>query len=614
MSAATIHSLVKQATARADVRKEGRKPEAPWTAEQKEHFRELFKDNAPPCIVASREMLDYGGHLNLNFNKLATTVKIPFYKALGTSLKEALDAESSWLRDFEESGSYDTEDKRIDHFKQQWAYEMGFSCGVNRAYIKGFDCTTCPHAEREIDYSPLKKYYGSVEEGIKDINRLHSHVTIGKDTYVIQVNRPSENGEPILIRKLGSFKDWYSHVVADTGEVDANKKPILIPIAPAWLKSGDRKQYDGVGFYPHPAKPVPNHFNLFRGFRAERMPRIEGASCELYIEHIRNVICDGDENLYRYTMAWLAHLIQKPGDEKPGTAIAIRGPQGCGKGTLTKWIQAVIGSSHSMKISSEDRLLGKFNCHLMDKLFINADECVWSGNRRIAGVLKALITESPLDFERKGVDPISLPSYLRIIFTSNEGWMIPADADDRRFVVMDCGTSHVKDRPYYKALNEQMENGGVVELYHTLLKWDYHDIDIRQAPSTKALISQKLESLHSVDRWWFGVLFNASMDSTEYIEQDDTAQSVGWPDGPCFMFTADMHTKYAESLKGSGQRAADGVGFGKRLRALTGLTPRKLTIAGRRGWGYSLPAVGECRRLFERFMHADASAMEWPAG
>lgn len=615
MSAATIHSLVKQATARADVRKEGRKPEAPWTAEQKEHFRELFKDNAPSCIVASREMLDYGGHPNLNFNKLVTTVKIPFYKALGTSLKEALDAESSWLRDFEESGSYDTEDKRIEHFKQQWAYEMGFSCGVNRAYIKGFDCTTCPHAEREIDYSPLRDFYGSEESGIADINRLHSHVTVGKDTYVLRINPPSENGEPITFLKLSAFRDWYAHIVMDTGEKDAKGQPILTTLAPLWLRHRKRKRYDDVGFYPHPAKPVPNHFNLFRGFRAERMPRIEDASCALYLDHIRNVICAGDDRLYQYVMAWLAHLIQKPGDEKPGTAIAIRGPQGCGKGTLTKWIQAVIGPIHSMKISTEERLLGRFNSHLMDKLFVNADECVWSGNRKIAGVLKALITESPLDFEQKGVNPINLPSYLRIIFTSNEKWMVPADSDDRRFVVLDCGTSHVKDRPYYKALNEQMDNGGTVELYHTLLEWDYSDIDIRQAPSTKALIAQKLESLPTVDRWWYGVLHRGAVTCHECVVEEGEGTpppEAGWVGASEFLPTQELYRAYADSLKGSGRRVADDVAFGRRLKELSGVEPVRIMRDGQRRKGYEFPPLAACRERFATFLSAEDQDMDWP--
>jgi energy-coupling factor transporter ATP-binding protein EcfA2 len=312
-------------------------------------------------------------------------------------------------------------------------------------------------------------------------------------------------------------------------------------------------------------------------------------------------------------MAWLAHMIQKPGADKPGTAIAIRGPQGCGKGTLTKWIQAIIGTVHSMKISTGDRLTGRFNSHLMDKIFINADEAIWSGDRKIAGTLKALITESPLDFEQKGVNPISLPSYLRIIFTSNEKWMIPAEQDDRRFVVLDCGTSHVKDKPYYNALNEQMENGGAVELYHTLLEWDYSEVDVRQAPSTKALIAQKLESLPTVDRWWYSVLYRGSIASTEYVVEGEEDAPPPWLNDRQFFVTQDMHKAYADSLKGSGRRVVDDVAFGRRLKELTGVAPKRSARGGPRRKGFDFPALPVCRAGFEQFMAATSADLDWPA-
>lgn len=610
---ATLHDFCKMAEEKATRETDGRKPFVTWTEEKQRQFREAFASSEPPCIVMAREKLDYGDSRTINFNKIVTMAKIPYYKLIGVTLDEALDKEMEWLVSFKDSRRYDDAEKRIQHFKVQWAYDATFDCGVNRSYLSGLDCSTCPFADKEIDYSPLQDVYSSVEEGIRDINRLHSHVKAGKDTFVLKINPPSEDGEPITFQRLGAFREWYAEVVAATGKTDNDGNPIYTQIAPIWLNSRDRKKYEGVGFFPHPTRPVPGYFNLFRGFRAERMKRIDGASCSLYLEHVRNVICDGDERLYQYIMAWLAHMIQEPGAEKPGTAIAIRGPQGCGKGTLTKWIQAIIGPVHSMKISTGDRLTGRFNSHLMDKVFINADEAIWSGDRKIAGTLKALITESPLDFEQKGVNPISLPSYLRIIFTSNEKWMVPAESDDRRFVVLDCGTSHVKDKPCYKALNEQMENGGAVELYHTLLEWDYSEVDIRQAPSTRALIAQKLESLPTVDRWWYSVLYRGSIASTEYVVEGEEDAPPPWLNDRQFFVTQDMHKAYTDSLKGSGRRVVDDVAFGRRLKELTGVVPTRPARGGQRRRGFAFPPLPVCRAGFEKFMAATSADLDWPA-
>jgi len=611
---ATIHDLTAQAAKRAEATSERRKPIAPWSEEKKLRFREIFASVEPPCIIIARERVDYGDSTTADFNKIVTMGKIPYYKLIGATLDEAVDCEMNWLVSFEGSQKYDDAEKRIQHFKEQWVYEAVFDCNINRSYTPGLDCSTCPFHNNEEDYAPLKNVYGSVEEGIQDINRLHSHVIIGKDTYVLKINPPSDKGENVTFMKLQAFRDWYPEVVANTGKVDNDGKPIYTGLAPIWLRSKDRRKYEGVGFYPYPVVTPPNYFNMFRGLKAARMNSVPGASCGRYLGHVHDVICNGNERIYNYVLAWLAHLIQQPGDDKPGTAIAIRGPQGSGKGTFTRWIQSVIGPAHSMKISTEERLIGRFNHHLMDKLFVNADECVWSGNRKVAGVLKALITESPLDFEQKGINAVSVDSYTRVVFTSNERWMVPADADDRRFVVLDCATTHVKDMTYYRSIMDEMKNGGVVELYNFLLYYDYETVDIRQAPSTRALILQKLQTLTSVDRWWYTVLsrgsFSSHDDVIEYVEGSES--QAGWPVNPEFKVTQDLYSSYKESLKGSGKRVEDDETFGSRLKALTGVAPSRPSIQGRRPRGYALPSLPECRAAFTQFVHSTTEDMEWP--
>lgn len=611
---ATIHDLTAKATERAKATSERRKPLISWSDEKKQQFCEAFASSEPPCIVLSRERMDYGDSTTVNFNKIVTMVKIPYYKIIGATLDEAVEREMDWLVLFEGSQKYDDVEKRIQHFKEQWCYDTVFDCGINRSYIKGCDCSACPFADNELDYSPLKNVYGSVEEGIHDVNRLHSHVIIGKDTYVLKINQPSDKGENVTFMRLQAFRDWYPEVVANTGKTDNDGKPIYTGIAPIWLRSKDRRKYEGVGFYPYPVVPPPNYFNMFRGLKASRMNRVPGASCERYLEHVHDVICSGNDRIYNYTLAWLAHLIQQPGDDKPGTAIAIRGPQGSGKGTFTRWIQSVIGPSHSMKISTEERLIGKFNHHLMDKLFVNADECVWSGNRKVAGVLKALITESPLDFEQKGINAVAVDSYTRVVFTSNERWMVPADADDRRFVVLDCATTHVKDMPYYRSITDDMKNGGVVELYHFLMDYDFKSVDIRQAPSTRALILQKLQTLTSIDRWWYTVLSRGSFSNYEGVMEcaEGSEPQRCWPDNPEFKVTQDLYNSYKESLKGSGKRVEDDETFGSRLKILTGVAPSRRSIQGQRRRGYALPALAECRVAFAKFMHSTEEDMDWP--
>ena len=68
-----------------------------------------------------------------------------------------------------------------------------------------------------------------------------------------------------------------------------------------------------------------------------------------------------------------------------------------------------------------------------------AEEAVWAGDRSAQGVLKSLITEPEMLVERKGVDPVKMRNLMRVMFTSNEDWVVPAALDDRRFACFDVG-------------------------------------------------------------------------------------------------------------------------------------------------------------------------------
>ena len=122
--------------------------------------------------------------------------------------------------------------------------------------------------------------------------------------------------------------------------------------------------------------------------------------CGLYLEHIQNNICKGDEDLYEYVINWMADAIQNPG-RRPGVALVIRGKQGVGKGVFVNEFAQLFGP-HSIQVAQSSQLVGNFNAHLRDKLLVFADEAFWAGDKRAEGALKALVTEDTMPIEMKG--------------------------------------------------------------------------------------------------------------------------------------------------------------------------------------------------------------------
>ena len=104
--------------------------------------------------------------------------------------------------------------------------------------------------------------------------------------------------------------------------------------APYWLKSPDRRTYNGLEFVPDPGAPpeTPGYFNLWRGFSVTRdpeppTPRQRGpadrsAKYFKFYDHLCGAICGGDDVLFNWLWHWFAHLIQRP-RERIGTAVVL---------------------------------------------------------------------------------------------------------------------------------------------------------------------------------------------------------------------------------------------------------------------------------------------------
>jgi hypothetical protein len=113
-------------------------------------------------------------------------------------------------------------------------------------------------------------------------------------------------------------------LVANMPKMRVNGKHV--PPFTAWEESPKRREYTGIGFYPLGQEP-PGHYNMWQGFAVE--PNA-AASCALFLDHLRTVVCNGDDAAYAYVLNWMAYNVQRP-LEMPQFAIALKGKQGVGK-------------------------------------------------------------------------------------------------------------------------------------------------------------------------------------------------------------------------------------------------------------------------------------------
>jgi hypothetical protein len=331
---------------------------------------------------------------------------------------------------------------------------------------------------------------------IAELNAVCALVLIG-DKAAILVDGSGHGfvdppGQGFRLLGLSAFRDWLKPHTVWVG-----KQPV--PLAEYWLQHPQRRHYDKLVFAPE--QVVEGAYNLWRGFAVEPNP---SADCCLFLTHIRDNVCQGNEHHYRWIIAFFAQIVQQP-TEKPGVAIVLRGRQGVGKTIVGKTFGKLFGEHYAL-VSDPRYVTGRFNSHLAQLLVLQLDEAVWAGDHVAEGKLKDLITGEYQFIEFKGKEPFRIRNYVRILVTSNATWSVPAGLEERRFAVFDVGEGRIQDHTYFAAIEDQLEHGGYGALLYFLQRFDLGSVDLRKIPKTEALLEQKQASFSPLQAWWMDVL------------------------------------------------------------------------------------------------------------
>jgi hypothetical protein len=277
-----------------------------------------------------------------------------------------------------------------------------------------------------------------------------------------------------------------------------------------WLQHNDRRTHSGLALVPGDPREPPKEvlpggrYNLWRGFGVTP----KQGDCRLLLEHIQNIIADGDMGLYEYIMFTLAWWVQHPG-ERAEIALVLQGLKGSGKGVLARVMRRIFGT-HGLQIFNSRHLTGNFNAHQRGCLCLIVDEAFWAGDKVGEAVLKGLITEPTIMIEQKGVDAVLWSNMLKVMILGNADHMVPASWNERRYVVVHVSGKYAAGKPnhreYHAALNDEIDNGGIEAFLHGLLQMPSGKFHPRQGYDTAALQRQKLLSMTPLEKWWSEVL------------------------------------------------------------------------------------------------------------
>jgi len=275
-----------------------------------------------------------------------------------------------------------------------------------------------------------------------------------------------------------------------------------VPLGKWWVEHPERKEYKAVFFDPSFPAEHEGCLNLWEGLSVVPAK----GNWKDILRHIYVILCNRDRSKFIYVIKWLAFMVQNPG-KRAETVLIFKGKEGAGKGFIFGRLVEAYGC-HGSYTNSAEGLVGRFNAHLAQTVFLLADEANFAGNRAAEGVLKQLISEPKMPVEAKFKDLSATNNFLHIIMCTNQNWVVPAHHDSRRYFINEVDSRYARNecsdeerKNYFDKLYHILYNGGLEAMLFDLMNMQLGDWHPRTAmPSTEEMDRQIVQSLGKMEK------------------------------------------------------------------------------------------------------------------
>ena len=405
------------------------------------------------------------------------------------------------------------------------------------------------------------------------IDRYNSEFCIvshGANVYVTRDKLGSREDSYGTAKKAKTFfeeRKWDNKTISNPSGDDK-----VLQLAECWFNSKHARRYeDGYELAPPgaPENPVEGHrLNLWNGF--VKKPEIAG-SCEKFKQHWKNIVCNGNEEIYEWTRMWFADIIQNPGMNPPDTSIIVKGLNGSGKSIIADVFGRIIGLEYFADVTCAKDLSSKFNSHIASCVLVSGAEITFKGDRVGHNQLKGIITTKTRSLEGKNKDVVKVNNITRYYITTNARVAIPADRTERRFLILET-KAMVQREGYFADIWKELERGGFERLLWEMT--NEVDVDrevLRRAPNTESLLEEKQAALHGFERFMNKFIMDAfepPEGELAILGADNKEGAGGWPE--TFKIKG-LYWEYLEFSKDKKEHSSEQLDynpFSKRLRAM----------------------------------------------
>ena len=324
-----------------------------------------------------------------------------------------------------------------------------------------------------LDFASDLQKLGHPQEGLDLFSEyMNKHWAYVKGKFIELIKCEYDETGRLVKFRVKSRKDTKSHF-----EQFKKYNGDDINIIEEWLSN--RNDYKEAKVWK-PMQERNDEFNMFIEPNFVRYANLDVeydlTKVEIINYHIKEVLCNGDGEVYDLFLKWFAYIVQN-GCKRIYKALAvviciIGEIQGTGKSLFVEWVgQFMFGDETYAYTQNVDDLTQQFNSLVSEKLFVYLNDIgTWDGSNKIWSQLKGRFGGGKQNVTRKFEETYTSANICNHIIDSNDRSAIKLEASNRRYWIIEV-TKKMSGQ-YYKTLASNFNEENAIQWVKFLMTID----------------------------------------------------------------------------------------------------------------------------------------------
>ncbi len=254
----------------------------------------------------------------------------------------------------------------------------------------------------------------------------------------------------------------------------------------------------GTEWVPHLLDgPQPNlhteKYNTFSGFCLDQdIPTTINFEKTAIFELLQR-LTNFHEESFQYLCSFVSRKLNFPFRKMPISLCWIKTKQGCGKGSLARFLEALFSCNANVLISWNrmSQFTSQFNSEIQHALWLVLEEVTCQNKnslREFSGLLRDVTSQTSCVLEKKGQDRTVCQNYANVVIFSNQLRVLNVSRDCRRVCVFEVNNEKTNNKEFFDKVHAEISN---LDTMKAAFNWfrdrDTTGFDYRKYPKTKLL-------------------------------------------------------------------------------------------------------------------------------